>query len=378
VNPTSVDSELKRRIAAAPQACIGFDEFMAVALYQPGSGYYSRSDSQFGSTSTAKQRSDFTTAPSLSPFFGATVGEQVAQWLGALPSVQGPSLHEFGAGTGALMLQILKQQTQHSRRTLPENTSKTPFTAQIWELSAALRERQRQTLANWPVQWPERLPERLSGVIWGNEVLDAMPCKLLQRTGGVWHERCVGLQGEQLVWRDVPTTLRPPLDVSGEHDYLTEIHPQAEAFVASLAERMVGAVALFIDYGFAESEYYHPQRHMGTVMCHRGQRSDPNPLEDPGDKDITCHVNFTGIAMAAQNAGLDVIGYTTQGRFLLNCGLLKLLEGTDLAQRANAQKLVTEHEMGELFKVLAVCTPDVTDAVADSLGFATGDRTHTL
>jgi SAM-dependent MidA family methyltransferase len=218
-------------------------------------------------------------------------------------------------------------------------------------------------------------------VIVGNEALDAMPCKLLARKSGAWHERFVVHSGETYEWLDQPTDLRPPLELAGGHDYLTEIHPEAEAFIESLAERMLaskGAVALFIDYGFGEREYYHPQRHMGTLMCHQAHRSDANPLVNVGEKDITTHVNFTGIAVAAQNAGLDVIGYTSQGRFLLNCGLLQVLKDATLPERAQAQKLVTEHEMGELFKVIALCTPNLTEALVDAIGFQTGDRTHTL
>ena len=223
------------------------------------------------------------------------------------------------------------------------------------------------------------LPKSISGVLLGNELLDAMPCKLLQRRAGAWFERCVAWdEANGLAWLELPTALRPPLEVAGEHDYTTEIHPQAEAFVTTLASQMQQAVLLLIDYGFGEREYYHPQRHMGTLMCHHQQRADANPLALVGEKDITTHVNFTAIAVAAQNAGLDVLGYTSQGRFLLNCGLLQRLESASLAERANAQKLVTEHEMGELFKVIALCTPDLTDSLAGTLGFAVGDRTHTL
>jgi SAM-dependent MidA family methyltransferase len=161
----------------------------------------------------------------------------------------------------------------------------------------------------------------------------------------------------------------------------TEVHPQAEAFIRTLAERLTRGAAFFIDYGFPEAEYYHPQRTGGTLMCHRAHRADPDPLVDVGLKDITAHVNFTGIALAGQDAGLQVIGYTSQGRFLINCGLLELLppaEAPDAARLrdlAAVQKLVAEHEMGELFKVIGFCRGAELD---DALGFAAGDRTHTL
>ena len=175
-------------------------------------------------------------------------------------------------------------------------------------------------------------------------------------------------------WQDRPSDLRPPVEIEGQHDYLTEIHPQAEGFIATLSERLVRGAMLFVDYGFAEREYYHAQRSMGTLMCHHGHLADPDPLAAVGCKDITTHINFTGVALAAQNAGAEVLGYTTQGRFLLNCGLLAQLENTSLAQRAHAQKLIFEHEMGELFKVIAIGK----GCDADLLGFAHGDRSHTL
>ena len=147
----------------------------------------------------------------------------------------------------------------------------------------------------------------MRGVVVGNEVLDAMPVKLLVRIDGVWHERGVDVQPEPdgaLAWEDRPTDLRPPVEIAGAHDYLTEIHPQAEAFVRTLADRLEQGAAFFIDYGFPEAEYYHPQRDMGTLMCHRGHMADGDPLADLGQKDITAHVNFTGLALAAQEAGL--------------------------------------------------------------------------
>ena len=214
----------------------------------------------------------------------------------------------------------------------------------------------------------------MQGVVLGNEVLDAMPVQLLTRTNGVWHERGVAVGDGLLQFADRPTDLRPPVGIDGTHDYLTEIHPQAEAFMRTLAGRLERGAAFFLDYGFPESEYYHPQRHMGTVMCHKGHLADANPLVDVGNKDITAHVNFSGIALAAQDAGLACLGYTSQARFLMNCGLLSKLERETTQTRWQTQKLLTEHEMGELFKVIGFTTGEPWDA----LGFSSGDRTHTL
>jgi SAM-dependent MidA family methyltransferase len=183
----------------------------------------------------------------------------------------------------------------------------------------------------------------------------------------------------QLAWADRASALSIPWDGPVLPGMVTEIHPQAEAFVRSLAPRLKRGLALFIDYGFPEAEYYHPQRHRGTLMCHRLHLADDNPLEHLGEKDITAHVNFTGIALAAQDAGLDVLGYTSQARFLVNCGIQRLLDGADLKQQAMAQKLLTEHEMGEIFKVIALGAPGLDWGEAgEALGFTQGDRTHRL
>ena len=343
-----------------------FDAFMALALYAPGWGYYSGERRKFGVL--PQSGSDFVTAPELSPHFGRALARQVAQ---ALTATGTDEVWEFGAGSGALARQILAQLDESQLRRYV-----------IVELSGSLIERQREQLAPFGqrVQWRQELPASLSAVVVGNEVLDAMPVQLLVRKGGIWHERGVACNDHGLVWQDRPTDLRPPLEVPGEHDYLSEIHPQAQAWVRTLAQRMARGAAFLIDYGFPEAEYYHPQRHMGTVMCHQAHTADPDPLVQVGEKDITAHIDFTGIALAGQDAGWQVLGYTSQAHFLINCGLLEGMGDAPLAERVMLQKLIHEHEMGELFKVIGFAA-DTRDCPYDgwqALGFAAGDRSHTL
>ncbi len=358
----SVSAALSRRIdeaIAAAGGWLGFDRFMAMALYEPGLGYYSRESRKFGAL--PESGSDFVTAPELSPLFGRALARQVAQALAAAGSGE---VWEFGAGSGALAAQLLEALGERVTR----------YT--IVDLSGSLRARQRERLAAFgdKLRWVDALPERIEGVIVGNEVLDAMPVQLLHFDGAQWLERGVALEGGRFVWSDRPSELRPPVDAAFAPGTVTEIHAQARAFVATLAERLERGAAFFIDYGFPEAEYWHPQRRGGTLMCHRAHRSDEEPLADVGEKDITAHVDFTGIALAAQDAGLDVIGYSTQARFLMNCGILELLQGADVRTTANTQKLLTEHEMGELFKVIGLAK----GVDIDPIGFAHGDRTHTL
>ncbi|HEX6363494.1 MAG TPA: SAM-dependent methyltransferase [Albitalea sp.] len=364
--PVSVSAPLPaliRRAIERDGGWLPFDRFMAMALYAPGLGYYARDSRQFGFLPSSG--SDFVTAPELTPLFGRAVARQVAQ---ALDGCGGTDVWEFGAGSGALARQLVEALGERLGR------------YHVVEVSGALRARQRETLAAHAarVEWHDALPERIDGVVVGNEVLDAMPVQLLHFDGERWLERGVALQGEGFAWSDRPTALRPPHEGRFLPGTVTEIHAQAEAFIATLAARLGRGAAFFLDYGFPAHEYYLAQRHGGTLMCHRAHRADPDPLADVGEKDITAHVDFTGIALAGQDAGLDVLGYTTQARFLMNCGLLNDLAGAPLATVANAQKLLNEHEMGELFKAIGFakdCDATFTQA---PLGFETGDRTHTL
>ena len=338
---------------------IGFDRYMALALYAPGLGYYANPSRKFG----ALPGSDFVTAPELTPLFGRALARQLAQ---ALAACGGDEVFEFGAGTGALAGQLLEALGGALRR------------YSIVEVSGSLRARQRERLAAHGdrVRWLDAWPEAMHGVAIGNEVLDAMPVQLLHWDGERWFERGVALgeAGADFRWSDRATALRPPLEVAFIPGTTLELHAQAEAFVASLGERLARGAAFFIDYGFPAAEYYHPQRSGGTLMCHREHRADTDPLADAGRKDITAHVDFTGIALAAQDAGFEVLGYTSQARFLMNCGLLDDLAGADARAVANAQKLLNEHEMGELFKVIGLAR----GCEFEARGFTAGDRTHTL
>lgn len=363
-----------------------FERFMELALYAPGLGYYSGGRRVLGRL--PQDGSDFVTAPELTPLFGETLAQQLSQ---ALDATGTDEVWEFGAGTGALAVQLLGE--------LGDRISR--YT--IVDLSGSLRDRQHQHIIKaqpelaHKVVWADSLPDEMRGVVIGNEVLDAMPVQLMRWTGQQWMARGVALlepdaaqtpssSSPTFVWADRPASddARPPTD-RADADYapgtVTETHGQAEAFVSTLAQRMTRGAAFFLDYGFPEAEYYHPQRTDGTLMCHHAHTSDPDPLVMVGDKDITSHVNFTGVALAGQEAGWEVLGYTSQGHFLTNCGLAEALASTgqvstvdQVKARAAMQMLVTEHEMGELFKVIGF----VKGPWFEAIGFSQGDRTHTL
>jgi SAM-dependent MidA family methyltransferase len=355
---------------------IGFERFMAMALYSPGRGYYARGDRQFGTDPSSG--SDFITAPEMSPMFGRALARQVAQAL----DVSGTDeVWEFGAGSGALASQLLEVLGDRIRR----------YT--IVDLSSALRARQQATVAARVPQHLDKLtfalelPAHIRGVVVGNELLDAMPVVLLHFDGQQWFERGVSWQAGSgaghFTWADRPTDLRPPPEAMERGgfvpDTVVELPRQASGFMRTLAATLERGAAFLIDYGFPELEFYHPQRTGGTLMCHRAHQADDDPLDAVGEKDITAHVDFTAVALAAQDAGMNVLGYTTQAHFLFNCGITDDLQAAhtagDIRAMAMAQKLITEHEMGELFKVLAVASGDIE---FEPMGFIRGDRMHTL
>lgn len=327
---------------------IPFSRYMELALYARGLGYYAGGSAKLG------KDGDFTTAPEITPLFGATLALFAAELLTGQPL----RLLEFGAGTGKLAADLLHALAQRGVAVA---------SYQIVELSAELRARQQQALAGYPqVQWLDAPPPAFSGMIVANEVLDAMPVPLLVRRDGRWLERGVALEGERFVFadRECPQTLAAQIPDAEElaDGYVTEVHPQQSGFVRVLADMLKagdGGMAVLVDYGFPAHEYYLPQRAQGTLMCHYRHHAHGDPFYLPGLQDITAHVDFTEVARTALDAGLELSGYLSQAAFLLAAGLLALLqsESPEDVKRwlpmANAvQKLTSPAEMGELFKVL--------------------------
>lgn len=304
------------------------------------------------------------------------MARQIAQVLRATDTA---SVLEFGAGTGALAEGVLRALAGLD----------CPARYLIVEVSADLRQRQQSRLAPFGdrVQWLDQLPDAFAGCVLGNEVLDAMPATLFRWSEtGVVQERGVTVDANgEFAWqdRDADAPLAqavaqrmPPLP-----GYVSEINLQAEAWVRSMGLWLQRGAALLLDYGFPRSEYYHPQRAGGTLMCHLRHHAHADPFAAPGLQDITSHVDFTAMADAALAGGLQVLGYLSQARFLVNAGLLDALSQLDPADArayaqavAPVQKLLSEAEMGELFKVLAVGR----DMPEPLLGFARGDRRGTL
>ncbi len=353
-------TEIRRQIDVAGGA-IDFARFMDMALYQPGLGYYSAGARKFG------EGGDFVTAPELSPLFSQCLARQCQQVLAALGF---GDILEFGAGTGAMASEVLLAL---------ERLDSLPGQYFILELSPDLKQRQQQTIAQRAphllarVCWLDGLPEPgFRGVILANEVIDAMPVHLLLFKETGLEERSVAHNGRDFVWQDKPLqspVLQQRINALTEElgdevfcpGYLTEINLAQTAWINSLAAILEKGIALIIDYGFPQHEFYHADRTTGTLMCHYRHRAHGDPLILTGLQDITAHVDFTALAQAAHHAGLDVMGYTSQAQFLLATGLGELLAEQDqtdirayMEVTQQVKKLTLPNEMGELFKVLAM------------------------
>lgn len=360
---------------------IPFSRYMEMALYAPRLGYYSGGSAKLGVDG------DFTTAPEMSSLFGATLA-QVAHSLFAQTA---PDIMEFGAGSGKLAFDILSE-CQYSNIPLRRYF--------IVELSGELRARQEERLKDFPqVVWLSSMPEAFSGLVIGNEVLDAMPVELLMKAAGSWSRLGVAQHPEAneqfslISMQDRAENIahllqQIPDAVSLPDGYICEVHPVADGFIRSVASMLLAGqaqtrkagISIWFDYGFPAHEYYLAQRDKGTLMCHYRHHAHPDPFYLPGLQDITAHVDFTAMARAGVEAGLDLLAYTSQAGFLLETGLTSILSRVPVEDSArylpisNAmQKLISPAEMGELFKVLILgCGIDIPDYLLRH------DRSHRL
>lgn len=360
-------AQLRERIAAQG-GWMTFSDYMDFALYAPGLGYYTAGSRKLG------EEGDFVTAPEMGKLFGRSLARQLQQ----LTDAGFDQILEVGAGSGALAATLLEEL---------EALGALPRRYLILELSPELRVRERDTLAGRVphllerVAWLNGLPPNFRGVIIGNEVLDAMPVEIV-RTGATGYEQ--GGVDAELGWSFRPASgelLQAAQALQLPPGYRTEIPLLARRFISTLGANLDAGVLLFIDYGFPQREFYHPQRTQGTLMCHYRHRAHDDPFFLPGLQDITAHVDFTAVAQAGVDAGLELLGYSNQAQFLVNCGItdvLTALHGSDartqLKLSAEADKLLSPAEMGELFKVIALGR----GVDAPLLGFRGRDRSHTL
>jgi len=335
---------------------INFADYMQLCLYAPGLGYYSAGSYKIGA------KGDFTTAPEISSLFSRTLTQHIQD---VFAQISQANILEFGAGSGKMAIDILTELEE--KDALPEHYF-------IIEASADLRFRQEESiLSKIPhllnrIVWLDTLPEKFIGVILANEVCDAMPVHCLQFHQGRTRERFIEYRDSELHWCE--GALSNPLlakqgdaiqTIAGDTHYLTEVNLASQAWLSSLADSLEQGAIFIIDYGYPMSDYYHPQRSQGTLMCYYQHQGHDNPLILQGLQDITAHVDFTSLAQTAVDNGLDVEGFQSQADFLLAGGITTLIpnkedsnELSHLQISAEIKQLTLPSEMGESFKVLSL------------------------
>ena len=342
---------------------IRFSEFMNIALYEPGLGYYSGGLQKFG------DKGDFITAPEVSFLFGQCLAGQVAEVLQNLSAESDEKIFviEFGAGSGILAADILLQL---------EKLGSLPEKYLILELSVELQCRQKETIRQKAphlfdtVFWLDRLPDDVSNVVViANEVLDAMPVECFRINKNeietlrvaVENEKCISSYVVDSRVYDRIRSMQKRSEMELADGYCSEFNPAISGWLSALENKIQRAVILLIDYGYNEKEYYHPDRTAGTLMCYYRHKAHQNYFWWPGLQDVTAFVNFTDVAYSAIDSGLEVSGYTTQSAFLLSNGLAELhaSQVTDDAQQQfklsqQIKTLTLPSEMGERFKVMAL------------------------
>jgi SAM-dependent MidA family methyltransferase len=355
---------------------ISFAQFMEYALYAPGLGYYSAGSHKLG------KGGDFITAPEMSPLFAQCIAKQCEQILAELKT---GDILEIGAGSGIFAKDLLLALEKSQQ--LPEHYF-------ILEVSAELRERQMQFLKSAcpqlfsRIQWLDTLPVQLNGIIFANEVMDAMPVNCFEMDASGIKERCVAWKNNAFAWHLAqPTTpeVTEQLDIlQQEFDfdigYQSELNSRLPAWISSLADCLQKGMILLFDYGYGRNEYYHPDRRQGTLMCFYQHHHHDNPFILMGLQDITAHVDFTAVIESAMDMGLKFGGYTTQTSFLLACGLLELANQNQLSdieyyeQNQAIKKLTLPSQMGELIKVMGL-TKEIDLSL---IGFELHDRRRDL
>lgn len=358
---------------------IRFDQFMEIAMFAPGLGYYDSVNRIFG------DEGDFITAPEISAFFGKCLARQIQQLMTSMGQT---NILEFGAGSGILAQTILKEL---------DKTKQLPDTYYIYDISPTLRGRQFGRLKrNVPhlldrVEWLSDIPENFNGMIIANEVLDAMPVhRVVFYKDGNHEETYITLKDGKLVLEDGPLS---SIEIKNEMDkimrlrpdikdgYRSEINLVVKDWVERVSKMLGQGLILLIDYGCTRKEYYQPVNHMGKLVCYFQHHTHGDPLLYPGIQDVTSHVDFSLVADAFQKQGLKVAGYTNQSFFLAGCGLESLyqeLDSSDEKKYAEESRcmarLIMPEAMGEIFKAIAI-TKGIDE---DLIGFSVSNQQDTL
>ncbi len=353
-NEIQISEQLKTKIIQSIQSShgwISFDRYMEYALYDPELGYYTGTLRKFG------EKGDFITASNISSFFAKTL---CIQFKEIFQSVE-KNIIEIGAGSGEFALQVIQSLSS-------DNEDINHYF--ILEISHSLRRQQYELLINHlpshlfsKIQWIEEIPKEFKGIIFCNEFLDVLPVDLIKKESGKYYRKGVGVENDLIVWKDKLIEDISSYDQAILEElpdsYLIEHSLHIKNWLNKITQSLSKGIVLIIDYGFNQTEFFHEQRSQGTLMCHFKHYAHDNPLIQIGIQDITTHINFSYVAREASKLGLNITGYISQANFLINCGILNLLETVNFEDRAlyiksvsEVQKLLSPSEMGDLFKVM--------------------------
>jgi len=367
----ALEEKIRERIVQ--EKTISFAQFMQMALYQPGLGYYSSGIHKFG------KQGDFVTAPELGDLFAKCMAKQFQQVLGQIES---PIIVELGAGTGQFCFDCLLE--LDSLNSLPDKYC-------ILEVSADLQQRQQEKVLELPkhlqklVVWTQQpLAQKFKGVIFANEVLDAIPVEVFKFEDNQYQQmRVIWNDGFKPIYKAMPETLKKQIqakELKLTDGYVSEFVPNLSAWLKVITENFEQGVVLFVDYGYERNAYYHPQRNQGTLVCFSGHQANFDYFENVGIQDMTAFVDFTAVAEAGDECGFEVDGYTTQAHFLMSLGIEQLLGDSEnnykeyYKKTTEMKKLAMPNEMGEKFKAIALSK----NFKEELLGFSFSNHLHLL
>jgi SAM-dependent MidA family methyltransferase len=309
------------------------ERFIELALYHPRLGYYSGERLRIG------RRGDFVTNVSVGKLFGEILADQIAELWELLNQPPEFTMVEAGAESGDLASDLLTR--------LSEIQPAVSWHYVIVEPNPAKQEQQRRRLAETNVRWVGGLKDLdpITGIILGNELLDAIPARLVEFSSGQWREVCIGLEDGNFTFSLAPIRDRRlaamidkiPRPLS--QPYRTEINLAAQDWVRSAADSLGSGFILLIDYGYSRGDYYSPLRTEGTLTAYRNQRRQKGILEAIGDTDITSHVDFTATVEAGLEVGCQLLGFTDQHHFMVGAGQNRM--------RAFEREMTTQNNRGE-------------------------------
>ena len=342
---------------------ISFHEFMDLSLYHPEHGYYMSSREKIG------KEGDFYTSPDVHKVFGTTIMKQLKEMKSLLPEDKNFHIIEAGAGKGSMCRQILDAAKER------EPSLYESIRYSIVEKSAALMDIQKESISSAghleKVSWQKDMASALkvteSAVVISNELIDAFPVHRVVFSADRWEEIFLTLAGDE--FSEVTGPLSDPsleaylskLEGPFDNGYKTEVNLDGVRWIKNIGENLKKGFLVTIDYGYPKADYYSPLRNDGTLLCYYRHSTTDNPYTRVGEQDITAHIDFSSLAEAGKESGLELTGFCEQFHFLMGLGVFDELNSMDETEDFNSEayrenmaikRLLMPEAMGGTFKVL--------------------------